>query len=390
MIDPGKALAIARVTVTRQVRDRADLFFVFVLPTIIIIALGLQFGATSRARLGIVAPPGDAVAAQLQSLLVADETRLDVRVIATEADLRGQVERGTLEAGVVIPDDLAARLEGGDPAELRYVGTPEALTAGIRAPVEAAVAHVAAIATAARVAVDEGTGTWADAWTAAETGYARVPGVAVQVTRVGEAGLFAGFSQFAFGASTQLVLFMFLTSMAAASALVATKQLGVSRRMVSTPTSAATIVGGELLGRLGVALLQALYIVAMSALVFGVVWGDPLAVGALILAFGLVAASVAMLVGALVSNAEQASSLGVFAGLALGALGGCMVPIQVMPDLMQQVARLIPHSWALAGLQSLISGGGIDTVLPNLAVLLLFVAVLLPLAAWRFRRAITG
>ena len=29
-------------------------------------------------------------------------------------------------------------------------------------------------------------------------------------------------------------------------------------------------------------------------------------------------------------------------------------------------------------------------MLPNLAVLLLFVAVLLPLAAWRFRRAITG
>ena len=135
---------------------------------------------------------------------------------------------------------------------------------------------------------------------------------------------------------------------------------------------------------------EATYIVAMSAIVFGVVGGDPLAVGALILAFGLVAASVAMLVGALATNAEQASSLGVFVGLALGALGGCMIPIQVMPDLMQQVARLIPHSWALTGLQSLIDGGGIDSVLPNLAVLLLFVAVLLPLAAWRFRRAITG
>ena len=57
---------------------------------------------------------------------------------------------------------------------------------------------------------------------------------------------------------------------------------------------------------------------------------------------------------------------------------------------MQQFTRLIPHSWALTGLQSLIRGGGIDTVLPNLAVLLLFVAILLPLAAWRFRRAITG
>jgi ABC-2 type transport system permease protein len=390
MIDPGKALAIARVNVTRQVRDRADLFFVFVLPTIIIVALGLQFGGQSRARLGIVAPPGDVVAAEVQSLLIADETRLDVREIATEAELRALVERGKLEAGVVIPGDTVSRLAAGEPIQLRYVGTPQALTAGIRAPVDAAVARVAAIATAARVATDEGAGTWADAWAAAEAGYADVPGVAVEVSQVGEAGLFAGFSQFAFGASTQLILFMFLTSMAAAAALVATKQLGVSRRMVSTPTSPGTIVAGELLGRLGVALLQAGYIVAMSALVFNVVWGDPLAVGVVILVFGLVASSVAMLVGALASNAQQASSLGVFVGLALGALGGCMIPLQVMPDAMQQIARLIPHSWALTGLQSLIAGGGIDTVLPNLAVLLLFVAVLLPLAAWRFRRAITG
>ena len=390
MIDPGKALAIARVNVIRQVRDRADLFFVFILPTIIIVALGLQFGGPSRARIGVVAPPGDAVAAEIESLLAADETRLDVRRIASEADLRTQVERGKLEAGVVVPGDLAARLEAGDAVEVRYVGTSEALTAGIRAPVEAAVAHMAAIATAARMATAEGAGTWADAWAAASAGYASVPGVAVDVSRVGEEGMFAGFSQFAFGASTQLILFMFLTSMAAAAALVDTKQLGVSRRMVSTPTSAGTIVGGELLGRLGVALLQATYIVLVSALVFGVVWGDPLAVGAVILAFALVAASVAMLVGAVATSPQQASSMGVFVGLALGALGGCMIPIQVMPDVMQQVARLIPHSWALLSLQSLITGGGLDTVLPNIAVLLLFSAVLLPLAAWRFRRAITG
>ena len=80
-----------------------------------------------------------------------------------------------------------------------------------------------------------------------------------------------------------------------------------------------------------------------------------------------------------------------FLGLALGALGGCMIPFQVMPDAMQSFARLIPHSWALLGLQSLMrSGGGIEPVLPNLAVLAGFAVVLLGLAAWRFRKAITG
>jgi ABC-2 type transport system permease protein len=98
-----------------------------------------------------------------------------------------------------------------------------------------------------------------------------------------------------------------------------------------------------------------------------------------------------MLVGALASNGDQASSLGVFLGLGLGALGGCMIPFQIMPEAMQSLARLIPHSWALLGLQSLIrEGGGVASVAPNLAVLTAFSAVLLGLATWRFRKAIAG
>ena len=170
-----------------------------------------------------------------------------------------------------------------------------------------------------------------------------------------------------------------------------TRKLGVSRRMASTPTSPATIVAGEAIGRFGVALFQAAYIVIVTALLFGVSWGDPVAAGAIIVVFSLVSAGAAMLLGATARTAEQASSLGVFLGLALGALGGCMIPLQLMPATMQSIARLIPQSWALTGLQSLIAdGGGIASVAPNLAVLTGFAVVLLALASWRLRRAIVG
>jgi ABC-2 type transport system permease protein len=274
---------------------------------------------------------------------------------------------------------------------VRYLGTTDSLTLGLRAPVEASIARVAAAATAARVAVAEGVADWDTASDAARSGYADVPGVEIDVSVVGDPGMFAGFSQFTFGASTQLVMFTFLISMAMAARLVYTKQLGISRRMVSTPTSIGTIVAGEAFGRLGIALLQAAFIVVLTAVVFNVSWGDPLAAGAIIVAFAVVAAAVAMLVGALSGNPDQASSLGVFLGLALGALGGCMIPIQTMPEVMQQLSRFIPHSWALLGLQSLIrDGGGIDSVATNLAVLAVFGVVLMTLAVWRFRKAIAG
>ncbi|HYO42386.1 MAG TPA: ABC transporter permease [Candidatus Limnocylindrales bacterium] len=391
MIQLGKVLALGRVNLLRQVRDRSDLFFVFVLPTIIIVALGLQFGGTSRARLGVVAPTGDAAAEALVAAIEEDGTRFEIRRVADEDALVDQVERGQVEAGIAIPDGFTAALQGTGTVEIRYLGTTDALAAGLQAPVAAEVAKLGAITTATRIAVDEGLGDWPTAQAAAEAGYETVPGVEVSVALVGEPGIFAGFSQFTFGASTQLILFMFLTSMTAAGRLVHTKQLGVSRRMVSTPTSVWTIVAGEALGRYLVALLQAAYIVAVTAIVFGVSWGDPLAAGVIIALFGLVAAGAAMLVGALSHNADQASSLGVFAGLALGALGGCMIPWQMMPDVMQSIARLIPHSWALLGLQELVrTGGGLSTVAPNVAVLAVYGVVLMGLAGWRFRKAIAG
>ncbi len=391
MIDIRKAIEIGRVNLLRQVRDRSDLFFVFVLPTIIIVALGLQFGGMTLVRVGIVAPTGDAAATALVAQIKGDSKTLDLRTVATVDELRSLVERGRLEAGVVIPNGFGAALSGTGTVSVTYLATTGALTSGVRAPIEAAVARLAAITTAARIA-SGATGTdAAAARPLAENLYDTVPGITIDAKTVGEAGMFAGFSGFTFGASTQLVLFMFLTSMTAAGRLVWSRKIGVSRRMVSTPTSVATIVAGEALGRFGVAMLQAGYIIAVSSLVFGVSWGDPLAAGALIALFGVVAAGVALLVGALARTPDQASSMGVFVGLAMGALGGSMIPFQVMPPLMQNIARLLPQSWTLLGIQTLIrDGGGIASVAPNLAVLAVWAVGVMALASWRFRKAITG
>lgn len=387
----GKALWIAWTNLVRQVRDRGNLFFIFILPVIIIVALGLQFGGAGFARLGVVVPEGDAAAEALLTRIREDSPMFEVRAFADEAALRTAVERGTVEVGVALPDDYAARLAGSRVVEIRFLGTSESVTSGYRAPIEAAVSEQQALVVAARTATQLKVGTYDQAYAVAQARRADVAGVTVTVERLGKEFMFEGFGQFTFGAQTQLLLFTFLTSMTAAGQLVQTKRFGVSRRMVSTPTSIGTIVLGEALGRFLIALLQAAFVVLLTSLVFGVSWGDPIAAGAIILLFCLVGAAVAMLVGAVSENADQASSLGVFAGLALGALGGCMVPLGFMPDFMQTVAKAIPHSWAITAFQSLIrDGGGIDTVATNVVVLAGYAAVLLALATWRFRKAITG
>lgn len=386
----GKALSIARINLLRQVRERSNLFFVFVLPTIIVLALGLQFAGSGRARIGVLAPAGGARADELIAEIAASEAGFDVRRPADRATLTDQVEHGFLELGLVLPDDYGAALDGGEVATIELLGTPESVTTGLRTSIEAALGRQAAIALAAWIATEITSGDPATARTEAASAYPDQAGVDVVVTPVGEPSPFAGVGQFEFGAQTQLVLFMFLTSLTAATSLVLTKNLGVSRRMFSTPTGAGTIVVGEALGRFGVALLQGIYIVAVTALAFNVRWGDPLGAALLVVSFGLVCAAVAMLVGAVSRNAEQAGAFGVAAGLGLGALGGAMVPASFMPDFMLTIAKGIPHYWAIDGLGRLSKGAALGEVATDVGVLLAFGVVIMVLAAWRFRRSLTG
>jgi ABC-2 type transport system permease protein len=96
-----------------------------------------------------------------------------------------------------------------------------------------------------------------------------------------------------------------------------------------------------------------------------------------------------MLIGAVSNNAEQAGSVGVFAGLGIAALGGSMVPPEVFPPIMESISWVTPHRWAIDGFRELVAGGGLADVLPQLGVLLAFATVLLGLATWRLRAALT-
>jgi len=96
-----------------------------------------------------------------------------------------------------------------------------------------------------------------------------------------------------------------------------------------------------------------------------------------------------MLVGAVASNAEQAAGVGVFAGLGIAAIGGAMAPPEIFPPIMDVISRFTPHRWAIDGLRELAVGGEMADIFPQLGVLSAFAFVLLGLATWRLRLALT-
>jgi ABC-2 type transport system permease protein len=87
-----------------------------------------------------------------------------------------------------------------------------------------------------------------------------------------------------------------------------------------------------------------------------------------------------MLFGTILRTPEQAGSIGSGAGIAMGMLGGCMWPLEIVPETMQRIGHAFPHAWAMDAWIELIGRGGtIADITTELAVLAGFVAVLLPL-----------
>jgi ABC-2 type transport system permease protein len=290
--------------------------------------------------------------------------------------------------GVVIPAGYDERLRSGDEAEVEYTARAGSNTTAIRTTVDALVVNQGARVRAALFASERGAGDFEETSQVARSLAAESPTVGVTVRSQGE-DTFEGLGQYDLGASSQLVLFMFVNSLGACIALIQSRRLGVSRRMLSTPISAGTIVIGETFGRFFVAMIQGVFIILAASLLFGVKWGDPLGASALLTAFALVSTGAAMLFGAILSNEQQAGALTPLS-LGLAALGGCMVPLEVFSPTMQTIAHITPHAWAVEGFTDLIrTDAGITDIALQIVVLLGFAVALLAAASWRLHKSIT-
>jgi ABC-2 type transport system permease protein len=385
----SKVFAIAVTNLRRTFRVRTNFFTTFLFPMLLILILGATFGGSATPRLGVVSHGSGPLEAALLKQL--DQTpRLHVVRISDTSRLVAQVARGQLVAGLVVSDGYDASIAGGRSIALDYRARLDQSSQQLVETVRGAVAKQAALLGAARFAVAErAAANFPAGLAAANAAAATVPAVSVTQTVAGKAQLSATLGQFDESAWTELLLFLFLTSLTGALGLIETRRLGLSRRMLSTPTSPATVIAGETLGRCLNGVVQALVIIFGSALLFGVKWGQPLGVVAIVVLFVVVSAGAGIFLGTLFRNEQQVLGVSLLTGLGLAALGGCMVPLEVFSPTMKHVAHLTPHAWANDAFAKLASGASITGIGTQLAVLGAFAAALLALATWRLRRTLT-
>jgi ABC-2 type transport system permease protein len=273
---------------------------------------------------------------------------------------------------------------------LRFFARPDSVAQQLRATLQSVADRQSRVLAVAQLLVRRRQIPFSAALVQARAAAATAPAMTVRLTAADGSRYRGAAGRFESGASTQLLLFIFLNSLNGALWLIETRRLGVARRILSTPTSIRVLVGGQVLGRFAIALVQALIIIVGSLVLFGVRWGDPLGTAAVVIAFCLVGTGVAVLLGSLFASGEQAGPVAMLLGLGLAALGGSMAPLEVFPSTARKIAHLTPHAWANDAFSKLLEHGGhLSTVLPQVGVLLGFAAVALTVATWQLRRSLT-
>lgn len=380
--------ALCGVELRRLSRDRVALFFLLVVPFVLILAVGSAFPSdASSVRVGVVVGDRGGVGGDVVRAAQGSED-LDVTLYDDERAVVRDIRLGQLDAGIVVPPGLDRAIRRGEGARIRVDLDPaNQSSAMVRNMVGAVVEDRALVLTAARFAEGRSGVDDAEALQVAEQQVRDLARGRV-TTRVVGGGPDVPVSGFAFVALGQIVLFMFVNSLAGGASLVEMRTTGVAARSMAAPVRVGDLVAGITVARFGIAFGQGMLIAAVSGLVFGVDWRDPVVLVLVVALFAAVAAGAGVLTGAIARTPDQAPAVGVPLALAMAALGGCFFPLSVAPPAMQVVAKVVtPHAWATDALVSAVfDGKGVSAVWVNLVVLAGFAVLFLSLAVVTLRR----
>lgn len=386
-----------------MVRDRAALLVMLAMPLALIFILGsalgsLGEGGSLNAKVAIVNQDAGDTGERFVDGLTSSEEIAEVFNITVSDDVeqvRTDVERGDLQAALIIPDDLSEKVLAGEPAALEVLQDPGSqMSAGIWAGVvRAGVANASAQIIAAHMLQDAFASGAVSGGAAPPTGgmppsAQQVPELsfdAVTVTEV-EVEIEKQVSMISYYAAGMTGMFLLFGGMFGAFSFVRERREQTLARMLATPASRVTIVGGKALGVLLIGALQFVVLYLGTRLLFQVDWGTNM-LGTLLvgLAETLAAAGLAMTLAALGRSERAIGGIAPAFIMLFAALGGSMIPAEQLPAWLLPAQVLSPVYWTVDGLLTLMQGGALAEVLPNVGAVLAIATVLFGFGVWRLR-----
>jgi ABC-2 type transport system permease protein len=355
--------ALTRANIRSYTRDRAAVFWTLAFPLVFIVLFGLIFQGSSGARLNLGWV--DAEKSPASEQLKAGFAALD-GVTLTETtfeDAKAQMQTGKLDGTIVVPvgygASLAAADGGAPPAQLEVYTDPS--RPQLAGSIYQAVGTVLGV-------VNLG---------------GRPPLVVpspqtVQTTNLNAISYFV---------PSMLGLSIMQVGIFAAIPLVADREKLILKRLAATPLRRWQLVGSNVLMRILIAFTQAIIIVAVGSLLFGVeVVGSLILVAAFVTLGAMAFLALGYVIASFAKTEDSANGMTSMIQFPMMFLSGAFFQIDQMPQFLQYVARIIPLTYLADALRQVMVGGAAFAPLwVCAAVLLGWLVVCFAIAARKFQ-----
>ncbi len=420
-----KTLTITIKDLLHFFRSVFSLVMMFGVPLLIPALIFLAFGSSSAGAGAIDVPAVKVVAANLDQpdpqlgwsasqlmieYLQGPETSemLSLSVAASEAEARSQVQQKQADVALIIPPGFtAAALDPSQKAEILLVNEP-ALTIGPQivhsvvsgfldglsgakiavsvAKYQLALRGVTLKDEAAQAIVDRYT-AWVHAATHSDAGNAEASLVQLESPSGKPTQALSASGMIGPVTAAMIIFFVFFTGANGASMIVQEEEDGTLARLFTCPTRLSSILGGKFLSVLATLALQCGVLLLAGRFIFGIQWGQPLAVILVTLALVVAASGFGVFAMSFIRTTRQ-TGIVLGGGMVLMAMVGGLYTafIPDMPAVLNTIALVVPQGWAMRSWKLAMAGAGFSEVLLPAGVLLLLGLAFFAASIFTFRK----
>ncbi len=178
-----------------------------------------------------------------------------------------------------------------------------------------------------------------------------------------------GFNALSYMAPGMALFFLMFAVRQSAKTVAEDRQRGIGDRLRASAAGETSIRLGTYLAQVAILFAQLLALVGISTWMYGLDWGQPLAVLLLCLALAIGASGWIALLVAVGPSPQAINGLGTALGLIFAVVSRCFSATMPSAPWMDRVALFTPNRWGLHGFASLAMGGGLASIVGDLGAL---------------------
>ncbi len=351
-------LQLTVANIKSYVRDRAALFWTLAFPLIFIFLFGFIFqGSSFSVSLGFADDDRSSASAALRQAFASNPV---VKLTeGTDDQVLDALRSGKVSGAIVVPAGYGASVASGRPVTLPFYSDP-AQSQSNQSAQQVIGNTIAAVNLAGRP-----------------------PLVTLEPRPVQTSDL----NFISYFVPSMLGLSIMQVGLFAAVPLVADREKLILKRLAATPLHRWQLVGSNVLMRLIIALAQAVVIVGVGSLAFGVrVTGNLLEIGGFIALGALAFIALGYVIASFAQTEDSANGMVSVVQFPMMFLSGTFFAIDQMPPILQSVARIIPLTYLSDALRQVMVDGTAFNPLPLCAAVLgLWLVACFGIAARQFR-----